>query len=237
MAQEPAPVMWIMSPLFVHWPEVVKLTGRPEDAVAVTWKSGSPNAWSGGWAKVIVCCAWFTTKLASEMSKKTLPTASILILALLFGRFGNARLSEPSFGVDAASTVGNVCPPSEDSEIFTFAALIGAPEVPATSQVMFWLLPAGYVTAVSGEVTRNGPVPGARLTTVDAKSEPPAPGAPSRTVTRKFIGPVYPAVGSHSDQQSMIVCGMSYVVPCGHVPLLALVLFTRICARSGNVRL
>ena len=42
----------------------------------------------------------------------------------------------------AASTYGYVCPPSVDSEIFTFAVLIGATFVPATSQVTVCVEPA-----------------------------------------------------------------------------------------------
>jgi len=43
--------------------------------------------------------------------------------------------SVPSFGVLAASTVGKELPPSVESEIFTFAALMGAPVVLAIFQV------------------------------------------------------------------------------------------------------
>ena len=60
-------------------------------------------------------------KLASEISKKILPTASIFILAVVVVILGNIKDSDPSFGVLAASTVGNVIPPSVERDIFTLA--------------------------------------------------------------------------------------------------------------------
>ena len=47
-------------------------------------------------------------KLVLEISKKILPTASILILAVVVGVFGITKASVPSFGVLAANTVGKV---------------------------------------------------------------------------------------------------------------------------------
>jgi len=47
-------------------------------------------------------------KLVFEISKKILPIDSTLILAVVVGVFGNTKASVPSFGVLAASTVGNV---------------------------------------------------------------------------------------------------------------------------------
>ena len=47
-------------------------------------------------------------KLAFEISKKILPTASILIRAVVVGVFGIVNTSVPSLGVLAASTVGKV---------------------------------------------------------------------------------------------------------------------------------
>ena len=45
--QFPAPVMWTVSPVIVQFPDTIeKLTSSPEVAVALTWKSGSPNVWS-----------------------------------------------------------------------------------------------------------------------------------------------------------------------------------------------
>ncbi len=56
---------------------------------------------------------------ACETSKKTLPIASILIRALLAVTSGKTTACEPSLGVEAASTYGNVAPPSVDRLIFT----------------------------------------------------------------------------------------------------------------------
>ena len=44
MMQAPAPVRWMVLPVFVHWSvaPVSKLTGKPELAVAVITKSASP---------------------------------------------------------------------------------------------------------------------------------------------------------------------------------------------------
>ena len=49
--------------------------------------------------------AWIV-KSAPEMSKKTFPTASTLIRALVVATFGNVTDCEPSFGVAAARTCG-----------------------------------------------------------------------------------------------------------------------------------
>ena len=65
-------------------------------------------------------------KLVFEMSKNILPTASTFILAVVVGVFGMVNVSVPSLGVLAANTVGKVCPPSVDKEIFTLAQLTGA---------------------------------------------------------------------------------------------------------------
>src|SRR3954469_2100044 len=50
---EPAPVMCTVAPLFVQLPALVNVTGRPDDAVAETVKSASPNVWSGMAGKVM----------------------------------------------------------------------------------------------------------------------------------------------------------------------------------------
>src|SRR5881227_2564962 len=89
-------------------------------------------------------------KFASEMSKNTLPTASTLMRAVVVGVFGTKTDSLPSFGVLAASTSENVFPPSVDSDIFTFAVLMGEAVVPATSQVTVWWVPVIHVSAVFG---------------------------------------------------------------------------------------
>ena len=41
-AHEPAPLKWILVPVTVHFPLAAKETARPEDAVALTLKSGAP---------------------------------------------------------------------------------------------------------------------------------------------------------------------------------------------------
>ena len=65
-------------------------------------------------------------KFVFETSKKMFPTASTFTRAVVVSVFGSVTTSDPSFGVDAASTVGYVCPPSADSVIFTLAVLTGA---------------------------------------------------------------------------------------------------------------
>ena len=74
-------------------------------------------------------------KLALEISKKILPTASTFILAVVVGVLGITNASVPSFGVLAAKTVGNVCPPSVLNDIFTLAQLTGEAVVLATAHV------------------------------------------------------------------------------------------------------
>ena len=80
--------------------------------------------------------AFTIVKSALEMSKKIFPTASTFILAVVVGTFGMVNNSDPSLGVLAISTVGKVCPPSVDRDIFTLAQLTGAAVVLATDQVM-----------------------------------------------------------------------------------------------------
>ena len=75
-------------------------------------------------------------KSASDRSKKTLPTASILIRAFCVATSGMLSDSLPSLGVLSDNTCGKVAPPSVDSEIFTFFASTGATSVPATSHVI-----------------------------------------------------------------------------------------------------
>ena len=57
MVQEPAPVMCTVPGdglVTVHCPLALKLTGKPEDAVALTGKSGSPNVLFAKGPNVIV---------------------------------------------------------------------------------------------------------------------------------------------------------------------------------------
>ena len=72
------------------------------------------------------------------MSKNTFPTASTLTRAIVLATpAGSVTVSAPSFGVEADSTVGNVAPPSVESEILTALTPTGAAFVPATFQVTF----------------------------------------------------------------------------------------------------
>ena len=59
---------------------------------------------------------------------------SIIILQNVAETAGTVIVSVPSLAVDAAKTVGNVNPPSVDSEIFT--AVVAGTEVPPVDQVM-----------------------------------------------------------------------------------------------------
>jgi hypothetical protein len=112
-------------------------------------------------------------KLTSEISKKILPTASILIRPVVVGVLGIVKLSVPSFGVLAERTVGKVFPPSVESEIFTFAALTGAASVPLTFHVMTDGAPPTRDTAVFGAVTWNGPAAAETTRLDDAVLIPP----------------------------------------------------------------
>mgnify|MGYP001771087526 CR=1 FL=1 len=105
-------------------------------------------------------------KLALEISKKILPTASTLMRAVVVAVFGMVTTSVPSFGVLAANTVGKVCPPSVDKEIFTLAQLMGAAVVPFTLQVMVCAEPPAQVTAVLGAVTAKGSAVSFTVTTM-----------------------------------------------------------------------
>ena len=58
-------------------------------------------------------------KSAFETSKKTLPTASILMRACVVPTIGRTTEAEPVFGVEAASTYGYVWPLSTERLIFT----------------------------------------------------------------------------------------------------------------------
>ena len=75
-------------------------------------------------------------KFVFEISKNIFPTASTFILAVVVGVFGMVSASVPSFAVLAARTVGKVCPPSVDKDIFTLAQLTGEAVVLATDQVI-----------------------------------------------------------------------------------------------------
>ena len=121
-------------------------------------------------------------KFAFETSKKTFPTASTFTRAVAVSVFGRVTTSDSSFGVVAASTVGYVWPPSVESEISTSAVETGGTSVLALFHVTVCCEPGGYVTPVSGEVTRNGPAVAASVTVMSPKLLPPPR---SRAVRRK----------------------------------------------------
>jgi hypothetical protein len=124
-------------------------------------------------------------KLAFETSKKTFATASTLTRAVVVSVAGRVTSSVPSFAVLAASTSGYVWPPSEESAMLTFAVETGGRSVLALFQVTVCCEPGGYVTAVSGEVTRNGPAVGASVRVTSPKLLPPPPVCRSRAVALK----------------------------------------------------
>src|SRR4051794_21211571 len=137
-------------------------------------------------------------------SKNTLPIASTLIRPRVVGVFGIVTESEPSFAVLASSTVGNVWPPSVDRLIFTFAVLMPFASVPATFQVTVvgWAPP----TELGFEVTRNGPVPAASVSTVSSLFVPPFTSrAVKRMLSRGGVAlfdsvvPTYAEVGRNSE--------------------------------------
>ena len=65
MVQEPAPVIWTVLPLTVQLPAAEKLTDKPELAVALTVKSGSPKVLPTSAANVIV---WFALATVNDWS-------------------------------------------------------------------------------------------------------------------------------------------------------------------------
>ena len=131
-------------------------------------------------------------KLVLLMSKKMLPMASILILAVVLSVLGITTAWLPSLGVLSKSTVGKVCPPSVLSEIFTLAQLMGAMLVLFTVQVTVCVEPPAQLTAVLGAETPNGPAVPLTVTTISAKDVCPTSGtvelygALSQTVSLKF---------------------------------------------------
>ena len=75
-------------------------------------------------------------KSAFETSKKTLSTASIFTRAWVVPTIGSTTEAEPSFGVEAASTYGYVCPLSTERLIRTSAVPTGAGSVFATERCL-----------------------------------------------------------------------------------------------------
>src|SRR5437764_3552428 len=74
------------------------------------------------------------TENTPEILKKMFPTASTLTLAKAEGVPGIVTVSEPSFGVLFARTIGNVCPSSLESVILTASQLTGGRLVLLTFQ-------------------------------------------------------------------------------------------------------
>ena len=108
-------------------------------------------------------------KLALEISKNIFPTASTFILAVVVGVLGMVSDSVPSLGVLAANTVGKVCPPSVDKDIFTLAQLTGEAVVFATDHAMVCEELPAHDTAVFGAVTAKGPEVLETVTTMSPK--------------------------------------------------------------------
>src|SRR5215213_7786616 len=121
------------------------------------------------------------------MLKKTLPTASTLTRLFWLNVPGTVIVSEPSFGVDAASVIGNVAPPLVESVIFTFAQLTGATFVFATFHVTVCVEDVFHVVLFDGCVTVNGPEAESTLSRMPSELiAPPSPRV-SRSVTLKSI--------------------------------------------------
>ena len=85
----------------------------------------------------------------------------------LASTLGIARVSDPSLGVDADSTVPKLAPPSVDREILTFCA---SRCVPLTAQVIGTdEPPATVVPPPACEVTRNGPALGSTVSATSSR--------------------------------------------------------------------
>ena len=125
-------------------------------------------------------------KFTFEMSKKMLVAHATFTRAVEVVTFGSVTDCEPSLGVAAASTVGNVLPPSVDSRMSTFAQLTGGLAVLATFHVTVCVLALPHVTAVLGEVTWKGPAAVVTLNEMAPHATPPPPTRLSRTVMRKL---------------------------------------------------
>src|SRR6188508_2759186 len=74
-------------------------------------------------------------KFVLEISKKIFPTASTFTRHNEPGDAGTVMTCEPSLGVAATNTVGNVNPPSVDNKIFTLAQFTEPVLVPFTFHV------------------------------------------------------------------------------------------------------
>jgi hypothetical protein len=92
----------------------------------------------------------------------------------------------PLFGALDANTVGNVMPPSVESDILTSAVLTGDPVVPATFHVTV-CVPLAQLTFLLGAVTAKGPAAVVTATCTRDVATAPPPVRLSRAVTWKFI--------------------------------------------------
>ncbi|ESU27405.1 hypothetical protein FLJC2902T_21100 [Flavobacterium limnosediminis JC2902] len=125
-------------------------------------------------------------KLALFTSKKMWLLPFTMIRLVVPGIFGITTLCEPSFGVPANKTVGNVCPPLVDNKMSTLAQFTPLALVPATVQLIVCVVPAAYETAVFCVSTVKGPAVPATVTTISSALLDPPPKWLSRTVKRKF---------------------------------------------------
>jgi hypothetical protein len=132
-----------------------------------------------------------------DKSKNIFPTDSTFILAVLVDTIGRLTVSLPSFGVFAINVVGNVFPPSVESLMLTFAQLTGAAFVFATSHVIVCGMFAFKVTAVLGDVTRNGPADAETLYEIYSNPTPPPETLLSLAIKQKdkflvYVGNISP---------------------------------------------
>ena len=155
-----------------------------------------------------------------------------------------ASVSDPSFGVLAASTVPKVAPPSVDSEIFTSfasrwvlltAQVTGTDEPPAT------VAPRGLrgdEERARGLVDREGHVvvgDAAAVGEAVARGEPEAHHRVVRTEAAEVVGRRQELRVAVEQRVGQLLVG-SGVVGVGQVPVAALVLPARTCAMSGKTR-
>src|SRR5690606_10274509 len=98
-------------------------------------------------------------KLALDTSKNTLPTqeARTRACVVLGAGAGTMTEAEPLLAVLAASSNGQLAPPSTDRSRRTLAQETGAASVLATFQVTVCGSARSQVVAVLGLVTTNGP--------------------------------------------------------------------------------
>ena len=122
-----------------------------------------------------------------------MPIASTLTRAVVDVGPGMVNVSVPSFGVEAISTTGKVCPPSLLRVMRTFAQLTGGKLLLFTLQVISCVEPAGQLTLLFGETTSKGPEVAVVVTTISVKAVCPTLmggvalySELSRTVNLKF---------------------------------------------------